>query len=153
VGEDHGLGLATAAPRGRSATNAEPPEAACPAPATPAGQRERASLVAIKFGAGRPIHIAIRVTGRFVELSIRDEGIGISADRLSTIFQPLERAVPKEHFGGLGLGLYIAQALVVAHGGTLEVASQLGEGSTFLVRLPGVEEVAFPRSPITSRGR
>jgi signal transduction histidine kinase len=70
------------------------------------------------------------------ELSIRDGGIGISADRLSSIFQPFERAVPREHFGGLGLGLYMARAIVDAHGASLEVTSQPGHGSTFVVRLP-----------------
>jgi signal transduction histidine kinase len=91
---------------------------------------------AIKFGGGKPITVTLGTDGPALELSIHDEGIGIPADRMSCIFQPFERAVPKEHFGGLGLGLYIARAIVDAHGGSIDVTSQPGHGSTFAVRLP-----------------
>ena len=91
---------------------------------------------AIKFGGGGPIAVSLRAVGAWVELAVRDQGIGIPADRLRAIFQPFERAVPKEHFGGLGLGLYVANAIVDAHGGSIDVASRPGEGATFTVRLP-----------------
>jgi signal transduction histidine kinase len=91
---------------------------------------------AIKFAAGRPIAVTVHAEGAAAELSIHDDGIGISPDRLSAIFQPFERAVSKDHFGGLGLGLYIARAIVEAHGGSIGVTSQPGHGSTFVVRLP-----------------
>jgi signal transduction histidine kinase len=91
---------------------------------------------AIKFGAGAPIALTLLEEESIAELSIRDEGVGIPVDRLSTIFQPFERAVPKESYGGLGLGLYIAKTIVEAHGGSIEVTSQLGHGATFVVRLP-----------------
>lgn len=91
---------------------------------------------AIKFGAGRPVAATARVDGHEAEIAIRDEGVGVSANRQSSIFEPMERAVLKEHFAGLGLGLYIAKAIVDAHGGTIGVTSQLGSGSTFVVRLP-----------------
>jgi signal transduction histidine kinase len=91
---------------------------------------------AIKFGRGAPIEVSLRVDGTWAVLSVRDRGIGIPADRLSAIFQPFERAVAKEHFGGLGLGLYIAKAVVDAHGGSISVTSVPGEGATFVVRLP-----------------
>jgi len=91
---------------------------------------------AIKFGSGRPIAVSLRASGKWAELTVRDQGIGIPADRLPAIFQPFERAVSKEHFGGLGLGLYVAMAIVDAHGGSIEVTSRPGEGATFIVRLP-----------------
>jgi signal transduction histidine kinase len=91
---------------------------------------------AIKFSDGKPIEVALRVDGGEAELSVRDQGIGIPEDRLSSIFHPFERAVPKEQFGGLGLGLYIAKAIVDAHGGAIAVTSRPGEGATFSVRLP-----------------
>ncbi len=55
---------------------------------------------------------------------------------MSSIFSPFERAVPKENFGGLGLGLYVAKAIVEAHGGSIVAKSGVGEGTTFVVRLP-----------------
>jgi signal transduction histidine kinase len=91
---------------------------------------------AIKFGSGRPIAVSLRSDENCAELAVRDHGIGISTDRLSAIFRPFERAVPQEHFGGLGLGLFVAKAIVDAHGGSIEVASHPGEGTTFTVRLP-----------------
>jgi len=91
---------------------------------------------AIKFGSGRPIAVSLRASEKWAELTVRDRGIGIPADRLPAIFRPFERAVPKEHFGGLGLGLFVAMAIVDAHGGSIEVTSRPGEGATFIVRLP-----------------
>jgi signal transduction histidine kinase len=91
---------------------------------------------AIKFGAGHAIEVSLRRIHGQAELTVRDHGPGILPDRLAAIFSPFERAVPKEHFGGLGLGLYIANAIVRAHGGSIEVASPPGEGTTVLVRLP-----------------
>jgi signal transduction histidine kinase len=69
-------------------------------------------------------------------LVVRDHGPGIQEDRQTAIFSPFERAVSMEHYGGLGLGLYIAKTIVDAHGGSLVVASRVGQGSTFVMRLP-----------------
>jgi signal transduction histidine kinase len=52
------------------------------------------------------------------------------------VFDQFERAVPSSRYGGLGLGLYIARSIVVAHGGTITVDSEPGAGSTFTVTLP-----------------
>jgi signal transduction histidine kinase len=91
---------------------------------------------AIKFGAGHAIEVAVRDTGPSVELQVTDHGIGIDADRLSKIFDRFERAVSSTHYGGLGLGLYLARVIVEGLGGTIAVASRVGEGATFTVRLP-----------------
>ncbi|HXX68422.1 MAG TPA: GAF domain-containing sensor histidine kinase [Polyangiaceae bacterium] len=91
---------------------------------------------AVKFGSGHPITVSARVDGNVAEVTIRDEGLGIAADRLPAVFEPMERAAVKEHFAGLGLGLFIAKAIVDAHGGSITVASRPGRGSTFVVRLP-----------------
>jgi signal transduction histidine kinase len=91
---------------------------------------------ALKFGAGKPIDVELRTEGPWAELSVHDRGIGFSADRLSALFHPFERAAPSEHFGGLGLGLYIAKAIVDAHGGSIAAISRPGDGATFVVRLP-----------------
>ncbi len=91
---------------------------------------------AMKFAAAKPIHISIsEVDGRAI-LKVRDHGIGISVEDQSRIFQRFERAASAAHFGGLGLGLYISKQILEAHGGTIEVESTPGEGSTFIVNLP-----------------
>ncbi|MCI0574568.1 MAG: ATP-binding protein, partial [Myxococcaceae bacterium] len=91
---------------------------------------------ALKFGAGKPLELAVREQGEMACLIVRDHGIGISAKDVARIFGRYERAVSSRHFGGLGLGLYISQKLVEAQGGSIEVESRIGEGTTFLVHLP-----------------
>ncbi|HYC05067.1 MAG TPA: ATP-binding protein [Azospirillaceae bacterium] len=77
-------------------------------------------------------------------LTVRDTGIGMSGEQLTTLFQPFTQAdgSTTRRFGGTGLGLAITKALVDAMGGTLRVVSRPGEGSAFQVALrcpPGCE--------------
>jgi signal transduction histidine kinase len=95
---------------------------------------------AIQFGQGKPIEVALERNGTQAVLVVRDHGLGIAAERLPSIFAPFERAVPKERFGGLGLGLYIAKSIIEAHGGSIAVTSRLAEGAVFVVRLPLASE-------------
>jgi signal transduction histidine kinase len=90
---------------------------------------------AIKFTpAGGEISAEIVTTPRFVEVSIRDTGVGIAAPALATLFGRYTRA---EHaVGGTGLGLMIVKEIVEAHGGVVGVESALGQGSRFWLRLP-----------------
>ncbi|MFY0568632.1 ATP-binding protein [Archangium lansingense] len=91
---------------------------------------------AIKFGEGKPIEVKVDADAEQARLTVKDEGIGISPEALSRIFERFERAVPERHYGGLGLGLWLARQIVQAHGGTLFVESTVGKGSTFHVQLP-----------------
>ncbi|WAS95750.1 sensor histidine kinase [Nannocystis punicea] len=91
---------------------------------------------AVKFGEGRPIEIRVGRTDDTALLTLTDQGIGISPEARDRIFERFGRAVPARHYGGLGLSLFIARAIVEAHGGRLEVASAPGRGSTFTVELP-----------------
>jgi predicted ATPase/signal transduction histidine kinase len=92
---------------------------------------------AIKFGAGRPIQIAVEGTAAgLARLEVTDEGIGIPADQINRIFGRFSRAVSATHYGGLGLGLYIVSQIVRAFGGSVQVTSGEGLGSTFTVELP-----------------
>jgi signal transduction histidine kinase len=91
---------------------------------------------AIKYGGGKPIVARVDQVGETARLTIRDEGIGIPAEHVGRIFGRFERAVSSRHYGGLGLGLYIARELVEVHGGRILVTSNPGAGSTFTVMLP-----------------
>jgi signal transduction histidine kinase len=91
---------------------------------------------ALKYGAGHPIHVHTSREGPWAKLLVRDEGIGIDARALSRIFGRFERAVPAEHFGGLGLGLFLSRSLVDGLGGAIHVESEPGRGASFEVRLP-----------------
>jgi PAS domain S-box-containing protein len=91
---------------------------------------------AIKYGQGKPIEVDVHATDGFARLSVTDHGIGIDKDALGRIFGRFERAVSLRHFGGLGLGLFIARQFAEAHGGSIVAHSKPGSGSTFTVVLP-----------------
>jgi two-component system phosphate regulon sensor histidine kinase PhoR len=71
-------------------------------------------------------------------ISVSDTGIGIPQAEQEKIFERFYRVDParSDELGGTGLGLSIAQHLVEAHGGRIEVESEVGRGSTFSVFLP-----------------
>jgi PAS domain S-box-containing protein len=93
---------------------------------------------AVKFGAGRPVEVDVSVEPDLsrARLAVRDHGIGISADDQRRIFERFDRAVPTQHYGGFGLGLWIVRNIVQAHGGDIRVSSEPGKGSRFEVTLP-----------------
>jgi two-component system, NtrC family, sensor histidine kinase HydH len=75
--------------------------------------------------------------GQFCEVRFRDTGIGIPRDRLKKLFIPFYTTKQK----GTGLGLAISHRIINQHGGTIEVRSTIGQGSTFSVFLPAAEPV------------
>ncbi|MRG94503.1 ATP-binding protein [Polyangium spumosum] len=91
---------------------------------------------AVKYGCGRPIDVEVVEEDDVVRIAVTDRGLGIAPEACARIFERFERAVSLRHYGGLGLGLFIARQIVEAHGGTIEATSQPGAGSTFTVTLP-----------------
>ena len=87
-------------------------------------------------------------------VSVRDNGIGIRPEMLSTVFEMFTQVDETERsHGGLGLGLSLVRALVDLHGGTVEARSVgLGQGSEFIVRMPlgGASPVAKKATPTTT---
>lgn len=79
----------------------------------------------------------------FVQISVTDTGPGISTEDQKRLFTRFFRAEQgqQSQSGGIGLGLYTARLLVALHGGHLWVESELGQGSTFHVTLPVIEEL------------
>jgi signal transduction histidine kinase len=117
-------------------------------PYTPAlrGDREllRQALVnlignAIKYTPeGGQVQLDAALEGEELVLAVRDNGIGIGPEDLPRIFDKFFRAsqAKSSRIPGTGLGLPLARYLVESHGGRIEVESELGQGSTFRVRLP-----------------
>jgi signal transduction histidine kinase len=113
----------------------------------PTGRWDRARLErvvesllanALKFGAGRPVRLVVEADAAEARLTVEDGGIGVEPRDAERIFGRFERAVSGRHYGGLGLGLYVARELVRAHGGTLtlEPLPPGSPGARFTVRLP-----------------
>ncbi|NJO36947.1 MAG: hypothetical protein HC871_04095 [Rhizobiales bacterium] len=71
-----------------------------------------------------------------VLISVRDEGVGIPEDEIGKLFTRFFRASTSTGIPGSGIGLHLVKHLIEMHGGTIHVASQPGQGSTFSVRLP-----------------
>lgn len=90
--------------------------------------------------AERPVTVIVSEVDGTAILAVHNEGDPIPPEELPTLFQPLMQA-PSTHprhggSSGLGLGLYIAREIAVAHGGTLQAASAAETGTTFTTRLP-----------------
>lgn len=82
------------------------------------------------------IEITAETHDGMTTVTVQDNGIGISPEGMDKLFQPFARLNLKREFEGSGLGLAISRQIAEAHGGTITVRSQPGEGSAFEVRLP-----------------
>jgi signal transduction histidine kinase len=93
---------------------------------------------AIKYSPrGGKVEVALEQPGSEAVLHVVDQGVGIPPDDQAHIFEPFRRSgASRELVAGAGLGLFVAQRIVEAHGGRIEVESRPGAGSTFRVRLP-----------------
>jgi signal transduction histidine kinase/FixJ family two-component response regulator len=97
---------------------------------------------AIKYAPGAPIDIKLGRQGDSARLVVRDYGPGIPADKRRAVFQRFERGNALRSIGGLGLGLFIVKHVVEAHGGTVNLDGEDGQGSTFTISLPLAADVA-----------
>jgi two-component system, OmpR family, sensor histidine kinase KdpD len=87
--------------------------------------------------AGAPIKVSSEVEGDWMATSVADRGPGIDSFEQSLIFEKFYRGQHQRYSApGTGMGLAIAKVIVEAHGGTLGVVSQLGNGSVFTFTLP-----------------
>ena len=79
-----------------------------------------------------PVLLRLANTANHIEITVRDEGIGIPADIRPHLFEPFFTNKPN----GTGLGLSISAHIVTQHGGQIEVESSVGQGTTFRIVLP-----------------
>src|SRR5690606_15803676 len=93
---------------------------------------------AVKYSpTGGMISINAERSGAWARVSIGDQGAGIDAAEHESIFLPFQRSSgTRDAIPGIGLGLSASRRIVEAHGGTLTVASRLGEGAVFTMSLP-----------------
>ncbi len=116
-------------------------------PVMPADRRALKQIVinlltnAVNFSPeGSTVTVDVRRDGTFLVLSVRDTGVGISAEMIELLGQPFVRVASHDETGagrsGSGLGLSIVKGLAELHGGTLDLESRQGRGTTASVRLP-----------------
>jgi len=107
---------------------------------------------AVKFTDRGTVTVAASYVGANLEVSVSDTGCGIAPDMLTRILDPFVQAEDPSHSvaqdQGTGLGLSICRGLTETMGGELAVESELGKGSTFRVRIPGVSTSEANTKPV-----
>jgi signal transduction histidine kinase len=101
---------------------------------------------AAKFTTEGSIGVSIQARGPLVTVEVSDTGPGIRADETRAIFEEYRQSGDaRSRRAGTGLGLAIARRLVMMHGGSIDVSSDLGRGSRFTFTLPTARERAEPK--------
>ena len=94
---------------------------------------------AVKFNkVGGTIYVNLYTKDDEIRITVRDEGIGIPKEKLSSIFKRFEQLKTKNKIEkqGSGIGLYLVKSLVTLHGGNIKVESKVNEGSKFIITIP-----------------
>ncbi|TCV72200.1 phospho-acceptor domain-containing protein [Neorhizobium sp. R1-B] len=92
---------------------------------------------AVKYAPSAPdVHVAGWKDAAGIKIAVRDGGLGIDAEDLPRMFQKYFRARTSSGIAGTGIGLNLIKQIIELHGGTVEVASKKGHGSTFTITLP-----------------
>lgn len=87
---------------------------------------------------GGQLQISTHAADDFVQIKVSDTGCGIPEENLGKLFDPFFTTKAK----GVGLGLAVTYGIIEKHQGTIEVQSQTGKGTTFIVKLPAVKNPA-----------
>jgi signal transduction histidine kinase len=97
---------------------------------------------AIKFTEKGEVELRVARVGNRLRISIRDTGIGMSPEEMARLFKPFQQVDGSitRRFGGTGLGLALSQRLIALMHGVITVESAKGQGSTFTVDMPVLEE-------------
>ncbi|MDD4490427.1 MAG: HAMP domain-containing sensor histidine kinase, partial [Paludibacter sp.] len=82
------------------------------------------------------IDISVLVHANTIELNFKDNGIGIPAEKINTIFEKYSRVDNNAKVNGFGIGLNYVKTIIEKHGGSISVTSKLEEGSNFHIVLP-----------------
>ncbi len=94
---------------------------------------------AIKFSpSGSAVNVTCGQAGRILDITVTDQGLGIPSEDIDRLFGTFEKLGVQPTGGekSTGLGLSIVKSIVDAHGGEIEVDSEVGKGTTFIIHLP-----------------
>ena len=94
---------------------------------------------AIKYSSkGSPINLTVGFDAGDAVVRIQDHGVGIGQQDLDRIFEKYFRSTKTDNVQGVGLGLFIVKRIIEMHGGSIMVESEMGIGTTFIVKLPAI---------------
>ena len=95
------------------------------------------------------VAVSVRRSGDLVRVRIRDFGAGINPGSLADLFEPFRPLQLREaSSSGLGLGLFLSRQIVLAHGGSIDISSALGEGTVVTITLDVLAEPVKPRPAV-----
>ncbi|MVM38661.1 HAMP domain-containing protein [Spirosoma sp. HMF3257] len=89
-----------------------------------------------KFSEKKRVYVILGASEQWVTITFKDEGIGISETDLKSIYEPFFRAENVKRIHGHGVGLPLTYRIIQLHRGQIHVSSQIGRGTTFMIRLP-----------------
>jgi len=89
-----------------------------------------------KYSAGNSVEITLRQLENWIEIVIKDQGIGIPENEISKVFEPFFRGSNAKTIQGTGIGLPLVKQILNKHHGTIEITSIINKGTTVLVKLP-----------------
>lgn len=90
---------------------------------------------ALKYGGDAPVKVEVLEKGGTIQILVKDQGMGISAEMHEKIFERFIRVNVDAGISGLGMGLYISRKIMEAHGGTLKILSSSEKGTVFCASL------------------
>lgn len=103
---------------------------------------------------GGRIDVSLAREGAEAVLRVRDSGIGIAPELLASVFEPFVQVAPAidRSQGGIGIGLTLVKELAALHGGSVDAASVVGEGSVFTLRIPAIpaDEAALASTEVVA---
>lgn len=91
---------------------------------------------AAKYASKAPVHLSLRLHHHVAEISVQDEGPGITQGDQARIFDKFERARSADKVSGMGLGLYISKKIIDLHHGKILIDSSPGQGAKFTIKIP-----------------
>ncbi len=91
---------------------------------------------ACKYSRNKPVWISLASSDDHIIVLIKDQGVGIPEEEISHIYEPFFRASNTHFFKGFGIGLPLARNIVLLHKGTIDVTSEVDQGTTIKVKLP-----------------
>ncbi len=91
---------------------------------------------ALKYGSGKPVIVSVSLKENLAQLTVMDHGMGIHENQISRIFDKFERGGKDSSIAGMGLGLFITHEIIKMFKGSIEVRSEVGEWTEFVITLP-----------------
>ncbi|TME43343.1 MAG: sensor histidine kinase [Chloroflexi bacterium] len=125
-------------PTRRDSSRSFIPSTSTPPPDSRASGLQNLIRNAIKYSpGGGHVNVRVRASDGRVNVSVRDRGIGLQPEEAEHVFEQFYRAAAARRLEGSGLGLYICQAIIAAHGGHIDATSPgPGKGTTFTFDMP-----------------